>query len=113
MMKRWIRELVFFQLVPLFALGTVWAAGANAGKTYAAKCASCHGKDGKGNPAMGKVLKVDVAALNVIDEPTLAKTDVELAKITTDGSGKMPAYKGKLTGAEITELVAYIRSLKK
>jgi cytochrome c6 len=82
-----------------------------AAKTYAAKCVSCHAKDGKGNAAMAKVFKVEPAALDLVKDSSLAKSDADLAKLTTDGKDKMPAYKGKLTDSEITGLVAYIRSL--
>ena len=82
-----------------------------AAKTYAAKCASCHAKDGKGNAAMVKVFKVDASALDLTKDSTLAKSDAALAKVTTDGINKMPAYKGKLTDAEIAGLIAYIRTL--
>ncbi len=90
------------------------AAAAPAGggaSTYAAKCASCHGKDGKGNPAMAKMFKVDLAALDLVDKDSLAKSDGELAKLTADGLNKMPAYKGKLTDGDIAAVVAYIRAL--
>jgi mono/diheme cytochrome c family protein len=39
-------------------------------------------------------------------------TDAELTKVTADGKGKMPAYKGKLSDAYISALVAYMRTLK-
>ncbi len=80
-------------------------------KTYAAKCASCHGKDGKGNPNMAKVFKVDPSALDLVKDSTLAKSDADLTKVTTDGINKMPAYKGKLADADIAGLIAYIRTL--
>jgi mono/diheme cytochrome c family protein len=38
--------------------------------------------------------------------------DADLTKVITDGKGKMPAYKGKLSADEIKALVAYIRTLK-
>ncbi|MEK6543951.1 MAG: c-type cytochrome, partial [Elusimicrobiota bacterium] len=79
------------------------------GKVFAAKCASCHGKDGKGNPVMAKTFKVDNAALDLTDKTTLDKADGTLTKITMDGSGKMPAYKGKISDAQIGSVVAYIR----
>ncbi|MBI4397240.1 MAG: cytochrome c [Elusimicrobia bacterium] len=82
-----------------------------AAKAYTGKCASCHGKDLKGSPTMAKMFKVDAAALNLVDEGTLAKTDEELTKITADGLNKMPAYKSKLKPEEIAAQVAYIRSL--
>ena len=41
------------------------------------------------------------------------QTDAQLTDIVTNGKGKMPAYKGKLTDAQIKELVGFIRSLAK
>ena len=89
-------------------------AGQTGAKLYAAKCASCHAKDGKGNPAMAKVFKLEPEKLSLVGDSTLAKSDADLIKITTDGGtppSKMPAYKGKLADAEIMDLVAYIRTL--
>jgi cytochrome c oxidase cbb3-type subunit 3 len=79
--------------------------------TWTAKCASCHGKDGKGNANMAKVFKLDAAALDMVDEATLAKSDAELVRLTTEGVGKMPAYKDKMTAQEIEAIVKYMRSL--
>ena len=41
------------------------------------------------------------------------QTDAELAAIITDGKSPMPAYKGKVTDAQIKELVTYLRGLAK
>ncbi len=84
--------------------------GAAAG-VYQSKCASCHGKDGKGNPSMAKVLKLDDAALDLTDAATQGKSEADLTAITHKGAGKMPAYEGKLKDGEITALSAYIKSL--
>jgi mono/diheme cytochrome c family protein len=35
-----------------------------------------------------------------------------MIKSTTDGKAKMPAFKGKLTDSQISEVVSYIRTLK-
>jgi hypothetical protein len=40
-----------------------------------------------------------------------AKSDDELRKITTDGSGKMKPVKG-LTDEELDNILAFVRSLK-
>jgi len=40
-------------------------------------------------------------------------SDADLTAAITNGKGKMPAYKGKLTDAQISDLVSYIRTLKK
>lgn len=80
-------------------------------KLYDGKCASCHGKDGKGNPAMTKVLKVDAGALDMTTPAVAAKTDEELIKITAEGKGKMPGYAKKMKPEEIKATVEHIRSL--
>jgi cytochrome c551 len=41
------------------------------------------------------------------------KSDADLNTIITKGSGKMPAYSGKISDADISGLVKYIRTLKK
>ncbi len=73
--------------------------------TYKAKCAMCHGPDGKKeNPAMGT---------KALTSPEVQKMSVaDLTTAITNGKGKMPAYKGKLTDDQIKSLVKFIRSLK-
>jgi cytochrome c6 len=74
-------------------------------KTFKAKCASCHGADGKGKAALKTQ---DLASAEV-----QKMSDAELTTITTDGKGKMPAYGKSLKPDQIKDLVAYIRSLAK
>jgi mono/diheme cytochrome c family protein len=74
---------------------------------YKAKCASCHGADGAGQTPAGKSLKI-----RDLRSPEVQKqSDADLQKIMTDGKGKMPAYKAKLSVADIASLVAYIRGM--
>lgn len=80
-------------------------------KIFAAKCVTCHGKDAKGNKSMANMFKVDQAKMDLTSESNQKRTDAELAKIITDGNGKMPSFKGKLKDGEISSVVAYIRSL--
>jgi cytochrome c6 len=88
------------------------SADAKAGQAlYGAKCAMCHGKDLKGNPAMSKVLKVDPAKLSLVSKETQAQSDADLVAITTKGKEKMPAQAGKLKPEEIDNIIAYIRSV--
>jgi mono/diheme cytochrome c family protein len=83
------------------------AFGADAGALWAQNCASCHGKDGSGNTAMGKKLGVKDYTKNQ------SFSDADAANVITNGKGKMKAYKGKLSDADVKALVAYVRSLKK
>jgi cytochrome c6 len=74
---------------------------------YKAKCQVCHGADGKPSAAGEKMGAKDFHA------PEVAKmSDADLIKITKEGKGKMPAYAGKLTDDQITELIKHVRSLK-
>jgi mono/diheme cytochrome c family protein len=83
------------------------AFAADAGTLWAQNCASCHGKDGSGNTAMGKKLAVKDYTKNQ------SFSDADAANVITNGKGKMKAYKGKLSDADVKALVAYVRSLKK
>lgn len=95
----------------------LWAGAAEAeapkspAELFVAKCSKCHGKDGKGNDKVLKLLKTDLPSLDLTDADSQAKKDEEHLKVVTDGVKKMPAYKEKLTEAEIKELVAFLRTL--
>jgi cytochrome c6 len=96
-------------LVTLLACGVIAvctssAVAQDAAATYKAKCAMCHGADGKG----GKMGTRDFASPEV-----KAETDAQVEETITKGKGKMPSYAGKLKDTEIKDLVAYIRSLAK
>ena len=78
-------------------------------KVYKAKCAICHGPDGKGDTAAGKATKArDLGSADVKKE-----SDAEWTDIIVKGKNKMPAYDKKLTDAEVKDVVAYMRSLAK
>jgi cytochrome c6 len=96
-------------LVTLLACGVIAvcsssAVAQDAAATYKAKCAMCHGADGKG----GKMGTRDFASPEV-----KAETDAQVEETIAKGKGKMPSYAGKLKDTEIKYLVAYIRSLAK
>lgn len=77
--------------------------------TYKAKCAMCHGADGLATSGMAKAMKVP----SVKSEDFTKLSEADMVTTTENGKGKMPAYKGKLSDAEIKEVVAYMRSLEK
>src|SRR5277367_5249761 len=78
---------------------------AAAAATYKAKCASCHGADGKGKEAL-KTQDFASAAVQ-------GMSDADLTTIITDGKGKMPAYAKSMKPDQVKDLVAYIRTFKK
>ena len=76
---------------------------------YKLKCASCHGATGLADSGAGKAMKVKPA-----NDPDVKKmTEDEMIAVTTNGQGKMPAYKGKLTDAQIKASVEFYRTFAK
>jgi mono/diheme cytochrome c family protein len=89
----------------LMALCSASAVAQDAAATYKAKCAMCHGADGKG----GKMSTKDFASAEI-----KSQSDAQLTEAITKGKPpKMPAYGEKLKETEIKDLVAYIRGLGK
>ena len=76
--------------------------------TYKAKCAACHGPDGKGETATGKTMKIKDFSSNEVQK----MSDADLTDAITKGKGKMPAYK-TLTPDQVKGVVAFIRSFAK
>jgi cytochrome c6 len=68
---------------------------------YAKKCAVCHGKDGKGTPSGQKMGAKDLTATK------LSEPDIE--GVVANGKGKMTAFKGKLTDAEIAAVAKFVK----
>jgi mono/diheme cytochrome c family protein len=86
------------------------AADATAGKTiFAARCRTCHGAEGQGNPAMAKALNAELKPLGSDD--IQKKSDADLKASITMGVGKMKPV--ALTGADLDNVVAFIRTLRK
>jgi mono/diheme cytochrome c family protein len=83
-------------------------------RTWKAKCAACHGPDGKGDTEQGK--KVNVSDMTSKDWQG-AHPDDEMAKAIKEGSkktdkhGEMEAY--DLSPDDISKLVAVVRTFAK
>lgn len=77
--------------------------------TYKAKCQMCHGMQGTPNPGIAKNMGVKAAS----DPAVKAHSAAEMIAITTNGKGKMPAFKGKLSDSQIKESVDYFRTFMK
>ena len=107
-MSKTIRSLVALAAVVLLA-GAVGFAQSSGEATYKAKCQSCHGAEGTPNPGIAKAMGVKPAS----DPSVKSLSEAQMIAVTTDGKGKMPAYKGKLTDAEIKDAVDYFRTFAK
>lgn len=76
---------------------------------YKAKCQMCHAVDGSGNTPAGKAMKA-----RPLDSPEVLKeSDADIIAIIQKGKNKMPAYAGKLTDAQIKDVLVYIHTLQK
>ena len=79
-------------------------------ETFKSKCAMCHGDDGLGNTPVGKSMGV----VSYKSPEALKLSDAAITAIVKDGkNNKMPAFNGQLTGAQIKDVLQYVRALQK
>lgn len=89
---------------------STWTFAADAGAdAYKAKCASCHGAEGKGDTAIGKSMKLKDLGSDEVQK----QSDADLTSVITKGKKPMPAYEGKLTPEQTAAVVKFLRTLKK
>jgi mono/diheme cytochrome c family protein len=98
--------LVLATIVFLSAPANADTAAAEA--AYKAKCAMCHGPDGKGETATGKTMKVK----DFSSEEVQKMSDADFSGAITSGKGKMPPFK-TLSADQVKDLVAYVRAFGK
>ncbi len=76
-------------------------------RLFLENCAGCHGRNADGDTPAGRAWNVpDLRSL-----PVQSMSDQQLQQIIRQGRGKMPAWGGLLSQAEIDHLIAYMRSL--
>ena len=104
-----IRLCIFVTAVALVLMAPSAVRAQAAAATYKAKCAGCHGADGKANTGPAKAL----GAHDFASDEVTKMSDADLIGIVTNGKNKMPAYGKSLKDPEIKDLVAYVRELAK
>ena len=72
---------------------------------YVQNCARCHGSNGKAQTALGRKLEAD-------DLTTSTAGDAKIVRMITNGRGKMPGFKRKLTSAQISSIAEYVKGLQ-
>lgn len=77
---------------------------------YTRACQKCHGADGSGVAAIGKALKVELKPLGGAE--VQKKTDEQIKKDVTTGTGKMQKVAG-LSPDDVANVIAYVRTLAK
>jgi mono/diheme cytochrome c family protein len=77
---------------------------------FEAKCAKCHGKDGRAKTFRGKLMH----ARNFTEAQWQNDvTDERLFNSISNGRNNMPSFKKKLSEAQIDSLVAYVRQFRR
>ena len=101
--------LLSFALVAFVAHVTSEAAAPNqsGAELYTKHCASCHGKDGR-----AKTFKAKFNHARDLTDPLWQDevSDEGLFNSIMNGKKKMPAYRKKLSEAQVNSLIAYIRT---
>ena len=91
------------------ALSSALQAQSDPAKFFKTNCTLCHADDGSGSSPTGKAMK----AKDLRSSEVQNQTDAQLAEVITKGRGKMPPFGAKIKPDDVTNLVAYIRSLAK
>ena len=108
-----MRKTAIVLVISMLGLLAPAASRADGGELFERRCSSCHGKDGKGNTAIGK--KKNLRALGSPEVQSLS--DEELTRrIATGGESaeRQHAFKDKgLSDDDIAQLVTFIRALAK
>jgi len=85
-------------------------AGGDVTSVYNSKCASCHGQDGRARSMHGRHEHArDLTSSEWQD----SVSDERIYNSISNGKGKMPAFKKKLSDSQIDELVSYVRRFRK
>ena len=103
---------ILMTLLLTISAGLAVAAGdPAAGKAvYDKSCKTCHGATGVANPNIAKMMKVDIKDLGSAEIQKMS--DEDLKETITKGKGKMKPVKS-VTGGDIDNVIAYVRTLKK
>lgn len=104
-------------IVVLGFSGNADAQDKKAERLWKAKCATCHGADGKGETEKGRKSKIS----SLVSPAAQKKSDADFKKAIADGVNKvedgvtkeMDGYKEDLSEEQIDSLVAYLRELGK
>ena len=106
-MTNTIRSLVVLAAAVSMA-GSLGFAQSSGEAVYKANCQSCHGSSGTPSPGIAKMMGVKAAS-----DPDIKKlTTAQEFDSVKNGKGKMKPFSGKLTDAQIKDVVTYFRELK-
>ena len=83
---------------------------ADAATIYNRQCVSCHGRDGRGRTRKGRQTHArDMTDASWQDDVS----DERLFNSISNGRGKMPTFRKKISENDIDALVAYVRRMRR
>ena len=80
---------------------------ATARANYQKHCEGCHGETGEGGLVKVENKRIKVPSLKA--EHAIKHTDEQITKMITNGEEEMPAFKDKMSAAEISLMVRFVR----
>jgi len=80
---------------------------ATARANYQKNCEGCHGETGEGGLVKVENKRIKVPSLKAVH--AIKHTDEQITKMITNGEEEMPSFKDKMSAAEISEMVKYVR----
>ena len=114
-----LTRIVFFVFGGFAMMGLLSPPAGAAGDPVSGKaiyerlCVTCHGAQGKGDGPAGQMMTPRPA--DFTNPKIKGKPDSELLKSIQDGRPPttMPAFKGQLSDQQISDVLAYVRSLSR
>jgi len=97
-------------MISALAPSALWAA--NGPELFSKNCASCHGKDGKGQTIMGQKWGIKDLKTSTLAEAEVTRQIKEGKEDVNKGS-KMPPFRDKLDDEEIKAIASYVVGLRK
>lgn len=108
-----LKNILISCMSPILLFGLVaQSAAASSASLFRTRCAPCHGSRAQGKSAVAKYLGVKPAALKLTGR-SARKSSKKLTAAITDGLGRMPGYKDRMSEREISRMAAYLRGLKR
>ena len=104
-----MKTIAIGTLACMVSAGLLYAGASEGKELFTAKCQACHGPNGEGRAAIGKMFNVTMPAL--ASKEVQAKSDADLKKVILSGQGKMKPVSG-VTEKQADDIVAFLRTLK-
>lgn len=104
-----MKTIAIATLTLIASVGLAYAGAAEGKELYASKCQTCHGANGEGKAAIGKMYNITMPQL--ASKEVQAKSDADLKKVVMQGQGKMKPVSG-VSDKQAGDVVAFLRTLK-